>query len=123
MKIIGFERIDRGLVVHTPAGTRTPWVATGPDASAELGKLVLSVVEDEAQPEAAPETPGRRSKRGTMGGRRRSERSRNVDFASDIDVPERRPGETHEEYVNRVATKLGLGAAKKAWNLLQRLSR
>ena len=98
MKLIAIERVEGGLVVHKPDGAR----AIVQDDAAQLGKVVLEIVDDSAQPSARVE-----AKTGSVGG--------------DPDMRPQ-PGESADQYVNRIGVDLGIRGATGIWRTLQRMS-
>jgi len=130
MKLIAFETIEGGILIH-PAVGRPKVVPVSDDrdkVAAALGAMVLSVLEDEAQPEvddldeeddepAVPQRTARRRGGGPRVGRR--------DEAKDdprIELPGPRMGESADDYVRRVGTEAGVQGFKSLWRGLQRIS-
>lgn len=138
MKLIGFEQMEGGVIIHCPSGKRKvcPVSDDTEKVAAALGALILETLASEAEPlakldaETAVEVdedddddeddeedePPRR--------RRRRKRKKKRSAGSAMGSVDTRPhdGETADDYVGRVgreATVAGLGAL---WRGMQHLS-
>jgi hypothetical protein len=132
VKLVGFEAIEGGIIIHPAVGKPKVVPVSDDDekVAAALGAMVLSILKDEAQPEVdelededdeddyEPQPRRRRGGGGPRVGKARASRD-----DPRIDVPGPKPGETADDYVRRVGAEAGVQGFKALWRGLQRMSK